>query len=340
MTSFRFRTGPAGRHKWPADLKSDELAAEYAEWMREQWNHPCVVIWDADNETTSSETAPAIASVRALDLSNRPWDNGYSPPKVPGDMFESHPYHFSKPDFKLANLATADPIPHGNVSPNDGRHAVVINEYGWLWLNRDGTPTTLTDRLYQNLLGTNATTAQRFHLQATYIAAETEFWRGHRNAAAVMHFTTLGYSRPDGQTSDHWTQGGVADLIWEPEFHKYVRDSFAPVGMMMDFWDDRASAGTKSRVPVVLINDLDKPWHGSVTLRLQRAGRVLVETKLKARIQPLATTNIVFEVAWPAQTGPCVLEAELRGADGEPVHSVRNIEIVQRLATESAPKDR
>ena len=23
--------------------KSDELAKEYAEWMRERWNHPCVV---------------------------------------------------------------------------------------------------------------------------------------------------------------------------------------------------------------------------------------------------------------------------------------------------------
>ena len=31
-------------------------------------------------------------------------------------------------------------------------------------------------------------------MQATYIAAETEFWRVHRKAAAVMHFTTLGYA--------------------------------------------------------------------------------------------------------------------------------------------------
>ena len=53
---------------------------EYAEWMRERWNHPCVVIWDANNETRSSETGPAIARVRALDLSSRPWDNSYNPP--------------------------------------------------------------------------------------------------------------------------------------------------------------------------------------------------------------------------------------------------------------------
>ena len=54
------------------------------------------------------------------------------------------------------NLATANP------QAGDGKHAVVINEYGWLWLNRDGTPTTLTRQLYENLLGTRSTTAQRF----------------------------------------------------------------------------------------------------------------------------------------------------------------------------------
>ena len=54
-----------------------------------------------------------------------------------------------------------------------------------------------------------------------------------------MHFTTLGYSRPDGQTCDHWTKGGVARLQWEPEFYRYVRDAFAPVSLMVDYWNDR-----------------------------------------------------------------------------------------------------
>ena len=31
----------------PKAMQSEELATEYAEWMRERWNHPCVVIWDA-----------------------------------------------------------------------------------------------------------------------------------------------------------------------------------------------------------------------------------------------------------------------------------------------------
>jgi len=58
----------------------------------------------------------------------------------------------------------------------------------WLWLNRDGSPTTLTRQLLENILGTNATAQDRRELCAQYIAAETEFWRCHRKAAGVNVF--------------------------------------------------------------------------------------------------------------------------------------------------------
>ena len=178
------------------------------------------------------------------------------------------------------------------------------------------------------MLGANATPAQRFHMQATWLAADTEFWRAHRKAAAVMHFTTLGYSRPDGQTCDHWTKGGVAKLQWEPEFHRYVRDAFAPVGLMLDYGKDQPLHGARVRLPVVLFNDLDQPWQGPVTLRLKRNHRALFEAKQDCRLEPLGETRVVFNTAWPEEPGPCVLEAELPGADGELVHSVRDVEVI------------
>jgi beta-galactosidase len=318
--------GGTGWSKWPPQLKRDELAAEYAEEMREQWNHPCVVIWDASNETTSTETAPAIQQVRALDLSDRPWDNSYTAPLQPGDMFEAHPYHFQNADFKLAGLAKADPVPQGNANHNDGKHAVVINEYGWLWLNRDGTPTTLTQKLYRNLLGPQSTTAQRRHLYATYLAAETEFFRSQRTAAAVMHFTALGYSRPDGQTSDHWLD--VKELKWEPEFYRYVRDSFAPVGLNIQFWNDKAIAGTKIQLPIVLVNDLDETWSGPVTLRMKSADHEVLKLSQAEHLEALGKTTVYFNFTLPALTGPCTLEAELRGFDGKTVHCTREFQSV------------
>ena len=86
-------------------------------------------------------------------------------------------------------------------------------------------------------------------------------------------------------------------------------------------------------MPVILINDLDQPWQGAVTLRVKRDSRALFEAKQDCRLEPLGQTTIVFDIVWPEQVGPAVLEAELRGPDGEPVRSVRDIEIFERLVT-------
>jgi len=303
---------------WPKELKTDQLATEYAEWMRERWNHPCVVIWDANNETTSDQTTPAIKQVRSLDMSNRPWDNSYMPPAESGDIQEEHPYHFIDPKFKLSQLATANPAPWKK------GHAVIINEYGWLWLNRDGTPTTLTKKQYENMLGKDSTTAQRRHRYALYLAAETEFWRCNRKAAAVVHFTMLGYSRTDGQTSDHWLD--IARLTWEPEFIKYVRDSFAPVGLMIDAWAEQYPAG-QQEFPVVVINDLYTAWKGTVRFRLLRDGKTLKEIKRPSVVPALGDAKLKFTLDIPNEPGNYQVEAALIKGGAEPVCSLRDFEI-------------
>ena len=310
----------------PKEMTVGELAAEYAEWMRERWNHPCVAVWDACNETLSPKTGEAFKQVRAADLSGRPWDNGYSAPQEPGDMFESHPYHFCNPRCRLANLATADPVPQGNKTHNDGSHAVVINEYGWLWLNRDGTPTTLTEKLYRNLLGESSTTEQRRRLYARYTAAETEFWRCHRTSAAVMHFTALGYSRPDGQTSDHWAD--VKSLTWEPEFYRYVRDAFAPVGLMIDAWEEHYAPGKIRDFPVVIVNDLGAPWSGEAVFRLLRDGKSVWEQKRQVTVEGLGLSRETFSAAVPEAPGDYQAEAVLIGTPAGDIRSLRDFAVV------------
>ena len=225
-------------------------------------------------------------------------------------------------------------MPRGNPVPNDGKHAVIINEYGWHWVNRDGTPTTLTSDIYRSVLGENATPAERFHMQALWLAADTEFWRAHRQAAAVVHFTMLGYSRPDGQTCDHWKLGGLETLAWEPEFHRYVRDAFAPIGLAVNFWNDRVMPEMRARIPVILTNDLDQAWNGPVTLRLRRAGTgsELVRIDQTASLEPFGQATLTFELTWPGELGRYVLEAELRGSGAEPVRSVRELEVIDRSA--------
>jgi hypothetical protein len=142
-----------------------------------------------------------------------------------------------------------------------------------------------------------------------------------------MHFTTLGYSRPDGQTSDHWLPG-VEKLAWEPEFYRYVRDAFAPVGLMTGYFQPQASAGSTVKIPITVINDLEKRWTGPVSLRLISAGKPVQELSKDTSIEPLGATNVDFQLTFPQTPGPYVIEARLRMPDGQTVSSVRDVKVV------------
>ena len=314
-------------NKWIKKLNSEELATEYREWMEERWNHPSVIIWDANNETLLTEPSidSAIAKVRPLDLSGRSWDNSYSTNRDPGDIFESHPYHFSDPDFKFRDIAKADIIPDGNAMKNPGTNPVIINEYGWLWLNRDGSPTTLTKKLYENLLGKESTPEARWEIYARYTAAETEFWRCHRKAAGVLHFTALGYARPNGQTCDNWID--LVNLTWEPRFQKYMHDAFSPVGLMIDFWDDSIKKGSARNIPVIVINDLETEWNGDVTFRIMKNEKIVSEKTIGIVIGAYGQNNCSFTVGGDLTEGTYTIEVSLVNTPFGTIKSVRDFKI-------------
>ena len=325
-----------GNENWPKALKSDAIAAEYIEWMRERWNHPCVVIWDAQNESVTDQTGKAVQTVRHLDLSNRPWENGWSDPQSSHDFVESHPYLFikgwsGKESFRLREVANVSPVPHLRAEQKKLDVPIVINEYAWLWLNRDGTTTCLTDKVYNSLLGPDSTVAQRRLLYARYLAALTEFWRCHRKCAGVLHFCGLGYSRagdkprPEGgATSDHFLD--IETLDFEPNFEKYVKDAFSPVGLCINKWDEQFSPGEKVEVPVIVINDLYKDWKGNVVLRILRDGETISEQTKNCTVTSLGQETLSFNVTIPSEQGKYQLVAELI-TEGMPVRSLRDFNV-------------
>jgi hypothetical protein len=325
-----------GKENWPKGLTAKELIAEYTEWMQERWNHPSVVIWDAQNETATEETGKAIRAVRSLDLSNRPWDNGWAEPQAPTDVYEAHPYAFYSSKEKreptsrrLSDFASMPGAPGGqeglagNVILNTGGNPVVINEYGWMWLNRDGTPTTLTAANYRAMLGDEATADQRRVLYARILAAKTEFWRARRRIAGIMHFCALGYSRPDGETSDHFID--LEQLTFEPHFLKYVRDSFAPVGIMVDEWRDALPAGKPHTFKVLVTNDLGAPWEGEVAMLSLRGNDAVVEQSRRCRVPAYGQASLEFELMIPAEPGRYTVAGELVGS--QPVRSYRDFSV-------------
>ncbi|MBI5817645.1 MAG: discoidin domain-containing protein [Verrucomicrobia bacterium] len=312
---------------WPKEITQQHLAVEFTEWMRERWNHPCVVIWDAQNETTDDAVVAAtLMAVRGLDLSNRPWDNGWGTPQKPGDISEAHPYRAGRKGF-FANLANETGIPDNGPKKKDAaRPPYLINEYGWLWINRDGTLPTLTVDVYKRLLGEKATVAERFHYYARTLAAKTEFWRSRRLCAGVLHFCGLGYSRHDGQTSDHFVD--VKNLVYEPNFRRYVSDAFAPTGIMLDFWTEDLPAGEKRDVSTVVINDLYEPWNGSVRLRLLRGSKTLAEQTQPCEVAALGDRRLAFSFATPTEPGRYTLEAALVKKGAPDVRSLRDFSVL------------
>lgn len=306
-----------------------EMIREYSEWMRDNWNHPSVVIWDANNESWDPLFGKVIIpAVRGLDLSNRPWENSYNPPVGPDDPVEDHPYEFLKmatggPPFSMTELETPGRVAPGVLSG----HALILNEYGWLWLNRDGSPTELTKQLYPRLLDQDATAQDRFALNAYLLAGITEFWRAYRQYAGVLHFVYLTSSDPLGFTADHFRD--VKSLELEPNFREYLSNAFAPLGVYLSFWQETAEAGSRLSLPVMLINDEAKPVQGTVAVSIEsEAGEDFAQESAPFALAPLGQETLNVDVQVPRTAGNFLMKATALPAGGhEPTVSRRRIRI-------------
>lgn len=324
-------------------VTSKGLAREYTQWMRERWNHPCVVIWDAQNESVNDTTGKAIQMVRHQDLSNRPWDNGWAAPMSETDAIESHPYLFVRYMGEGVNPSAAgaykDLLSVRHLPDNDPnqftpkpngeryRNPVIINEYSWLWLNRDGSTTTLTDRVYKVAFPEAVTNEQRFESSAKAIAILTEYWRASRQSAGVLHFCGLGYSRssrPRGQTSDNFID--LKNLTYEPQFYKYVKASFSPVGMMVEWWEKALKGGTEVIVPVHVFNDTGEEWKGKMKLTLLGGQEVLPPQEAEVSLDKYEKKIITFHLKLPLAKGDYHIQSEMV-YKGENVISNRDFKI-------------
>jgi len=323
--------GEGGFQKLLPGVTASALAHEYRQWMQERWNHPCVVIWDANNESVNDTTGKAYQMVRNLDLSNRPWDNGWAAPMEETDCIESHPYLFStqtpiKKLLPVSRIPGNDPNEHA--PRQDGsryKNPVIINEYDWIWLNRDGSPTTLTDRIYQLVFPWADTPEKRFEVHARNLAMITEYWRAHRQAAAVMYFCGLGYSRttsPRGQTCDDFID--PENLVLEPHFVQYVRPAFNPVGVMLDLWDEKLTAGTAINLPVYVINDTYENWNDSLLVYIMKGEDTWSLKKMTCLSGSLESVRFENEVTLPGISGACTIVAEIK-YKGERIKSIREV---------------
>ena len=314
---------------WQPHYDATEMITEYTEWMRDNWNHPSVAIWDATNESWLPEfTAKIIPAVRSLDLSNRPWENSYNAPAGGDDPVEDHQYLFFSTamtettvepthPFQAIDMETMLGPEPSDVTSKTG-HATILNEYGWLWLNRDGSPTLLTQKLYPKLLGNRNTTENRFALQAYLLGGETEFWRAYRHYSGVLHFVYLTSSDPRAFTSDHFID--LQNLKLEPHFVKAMEQAFMPLGVYLNFWHKEIPAGYPGEYTIAMVNDEDRPKAGTLRLVFMDAqDKEVAAQELHFALTPLGAQSYTVMLKAPALPGQYTLQA-VATADDDSTH--------------------
>lgn len=98
---------------------------------------------------------------------------------------------------------------------------------------------------------------------------------------------------------------------------------------MLNFWKEQVVAQATERISVILVNDLELTWDGTITLKVQKHGASAPVLRLKqtASVKSFGLATNEFDFVWPQPAGQYTLEAELRGVDGRPVRSVRTVAV-------------
>lgn len=327
-------------HGW-----DEQVRKEYTNWVWSDGNHPSVVIWDAINENWDSYIGNTlIPELKELDPT-RIWDAGYMTSDQMGtndEMDEPHPYraltlmHSSE----LNDYFKNNPYNLGALHKNwvgfssilDAGVPQLVNEYGWIWLWRDGRPSKLTLNNYNYYLGENATPEQCRELQAYWLELETEWLRSERSVGGILAFCHL--TNNYGFTGD-WFINDIKDLEPSPAF-RWFKHCFAPSAVFIDLADRRYTKHLEPLKPgsdlvfnLVGVNDLHKESSGKILLKLLDENGTIISTQEESIvIEPFGKRLQPCLLKLPSKAGGYLLIAEYHeeGAS-KPVLSRRYLKV-------------
>ena len=321
-------------HGW-----DDQIRKEYTDWIWTDGNHPSIAIWDAINENTDNYIGNSlIPELKKLD-NTRIWDAGYMTGDQMGqdEMDEPHPYQgvisWIQPG------ANRDVYPLGNLDfkpeiirdIQDASSAQLVNEYGWIWLWRNGMPSKLTVDTYNYYLGKNSTPEQNWELQAYWMQLETEWLRSEPSIAGVLAFCYMANNY--GYTGD-WFAGNIKDLKPTPTLN-WLQHAFTPAAVFINLTDERYIRMTEPHQPgsnllfnLVGINNLPSTVSGIIKLKMiDQNGKSTSEQTIPVKLQSFLRTEIPISLNLPTLAGGYVMVAEFTSDNGTPVTSRRFLKV-------------
>jgi len=257
------------------------------------------------------------------------------------DMDEPHPYraltlmepgrvnaYFEKNPYNLGDLQSRE----GLVKVLDAGVPQLVNEYGWIWLWRNGKPSKLTLNNYNYFLGEGASPEACRELQAYWLQMETEWLRSERSIAGVLAFCYL--TNNYGFTGD-WFVNHIKDLEPSPAF-QWFSHCFAPRAVFINLVDQRYTKHTTPYEPnselifnLFGINDLNSPCTGRTEIKLiNEKGEVVVQRTLNVTVPAFDRSIIPCSLKLPSQSGGYALLSIYYPSDqAAPVISRRYINI-------------
>ena len=322
-------------HGW-----DDEIRKEYTDWVWTDGSHPSIAIWDAINENTDMFIGNTlIPELKKLDPT-RIWDAGYMREGLmkSDEMDEPHPYEGRVVSAQKGSDTTSYPLGNLDYKPQEIKMIIeagvpqLANEYGWIWLWRNGLPSKLTVDVYNYYLGPNSTPSQNREFQAYDIQLETEWLRSEPNLAGVLAFCYL--TNNYGYTGD-WFTGNIRDLKPAPAL-QWLTDAFAPSAVFINLTDGRYvkqsvpfNPGEKLSFKLAKINDLSMNVSGKITIRIINSdGKTVSNKSIPVILAGFDRSALPVEISLPKKAGGYLLLAEFL-ADGkkEPVISRRFIKV-------------
>jgi beta-galactosidase len=344
---------------WQYRGSDSEIEKEYTDWVWSDGSHPSIVIWDALNEQKSDFIGNRLIPELLKVDPTRIWDAGYMTARdMKVQMKEDHPYRlgFGWWDTDKSIGEQRQKFTFGILGPAETRHHSdvprLVNEYGWFWLTRDGRESSIrtngeflpgqetpyTDNyeyfepggkeLYHNrdlskyFLGDSATSEERIHFQAYYVAIEAETLRASKSYAGILSFVYLTNNR--GYTGDWWL-GDVADL--KPSQTLLMQYNISKLfGVYINHEDQRYNRNggyynpsAASSISLFATNESDKVRSGRVALKcIDHKGQTALLKEIDIELEPFSYKMITADVRIPHEEGGYMLVTELTDKDADP----------------------
>jgi len=360
---------------WNLRGRDIQYKKEYTDWVWSDGNHPSIVIWDAMNEQKQDYIGNVvIPELKELDPT-RIWDAGYmtSGDLEVNEMDEIHWYPLGhgwwhtddavqqrRDVFRFGNLNSKT---HGLGAASFRRSPMILNEYGWLWLNRDGihsairtegnfvskdvTPSTMNYEYYEPdgtqlysgrdtydyFLGKDATPEERRDFQAYLTAIEGETLRSARIFSGMFSFV---YLTDNGGYTGDWFINDIKDLEPSPsllmQYHTH-----SPYAVFIDLEDGRYLKDPLHHLPgsllslnLIGVNDSNEKQHGLAEVKIMNhEGNIISSQSASVVIDPFWQESIPITVKVPKTPGGYMIISELTdGSEVTPIQVSRRYFIV------------